>query len=57
MTAKSNKDKNFCIWEYNDIDDFYKTPCNNSGYAFNEGNLKENKFKFCPYCGRVIKEK
>lgn len=53
---KSNKDKNFCIWEYNDIDGFYETPCNNSGYAFNEGNVKENKFKFCPYCGRVIRE-
>lgn len=49
--------KKFCVWEYNDIYDFYETPCNDSGYAFTVGTVKENKFKFCPYCGRKIKVK
>ena len=51
------KNKKYCLWEYNDIDDFYETPCNNSGYAFTEGTIKENKFKFCPYCGKKIRGK
>jgi len=47
--------KNFCIWEFQDGDDYYETYCNNS-FCFLEGFIKENNFKFCPFCGKSIKE-
>ena len=25
-------------------------------FILNEGTLKENNFRYCPYCGRYIKE-
>lgn len=47
-----------CIWTYIDIDDFYETSCgNDKGFCFNDGGIKENKFRFCPYCGKIIKVK
>jgi uncharacterized Zn-finger protein len=36
--------------------DSYDTSCNNK-HIFIEGNIKENQHKFCPYCGREIKER
>lgn len=45
-----------CLWEYNDTDDFYETACG-EGHMFNEGTISENKYKFCPYCGKEIKVK
>ncbi len=44
-----------CKWTYQDIEDYYDTQCE-EGYAFVEGNVKDNKFKYCPYCGKLIKE-
>lgn len=43
----------YCYWDYNDIDDFYETSCG-EGWSFQEGTLKENKVKFCPFCGKRI---
>jgi hypothetical protein len=45
---------NVCVWSYNS-DGFYDTACVNA-FMLESGSLKENKFKFCPYCGKRIKE-
>jgi hypothetical protein len=33
----------------------WNTSCDND-FVLNDGTLKENNFKFCPYCGREIEE-
>lgn len=43
-----------CLWIWDD-DGFYSTECGQT-FWFNTGDIKENKFKFCPYCGGKIKE-
>ena len=49
-----------CIWkEYKEArtedDGIYDTGCYNM-FTIMEGNPKENNFKFCPYCGKPIRE-
>ena len=43
-----------CKWTWNG-DGFYQTSCGNS-FFFESGNIKENNFKYCPYCGKEIEE-
>lgn len=47
-----------CEWKYKDdgYDDYYETACDNL-HCFLEGNVKNNQYKYCPYCGRKIIEK
>jgi hypothetical protein len=47
-----------CRWGLsNDYDmEFYETSCDNAQY-FSEGSIKENKYAFCPYCGKPIEVK
>ena len=47
--------KQYCEWKYDEDDDFYETSCDH-GFYFGEGDVKENNIKFCPYCGKIIKE-
>jgi hypothetical protein len=60
-TEKQLKDKvtpdydKCCIWEYEQDFEYYDTTCDNN-FHFIDGNCKENKFLYCPYCGRVIIE-
>jgi rRNA maturation endonuclease Nob1 len=44
-----------CIWEIS-VEDFniWKTECNNTHQFIVDGPV-ENKYKFCPYCGKQIK--
>ena len=47
-----------CVWEEEvDFGDggmgAFETSCDNS-FAFNDGGISENDFKFCPYCGGAI---
>jgi len=44
-----------CQWQ-NDCDDTYSTECRNNFFFVDENGLKENNFKFCPFCGKEIKE-
>ena len=47
-----------CEWRItkNYFDDFIcETSCGDGGY-FREGGIKENHYKYCPYCGKEIKE-
>lgn len=50
--------KDTCEWEYDeDYDDnVWNTECDNQHY-FEEGGIKENSYKFCPYCGKKIEIK
>ena len=42
-----------CEWKYDDIDDYYETACKR-GYSLEDGTLKDNDHKYCPYCGGLI---
>lgn len=50
--------KTFCDWEkYTGVSlrEFWITSCNNTQH-FTCGNLEDNDFKYCPYCGKLIIE-
>ena len=47
--------KTICLWRETDGDHF-KTQCGNA-FCFIADGLKENGFKFCPFCGNKIKER
>lgn len=42
-----------CAWKQ-DSDDIWWTKCGH-GFVFTDGGPKENKMKFCCYCGLAIK--
>ncbi len=45
-----------CLWwkvfNYDEDIDFYETSCK----PFISGIYKDNKVKYCPYCGNIVKE-
>lgn len=45
-----------CFWTYDLEDDTYYTACSQS-FMFNDGDWIENRFKYCPFCGKRIDEK
>ena len=56
---KSLKGFGECIWKDANIDsclNVYDTSCENV-FEFVDGNPKDNNFKYCPYCGKALKEK
>ena len=48
-------DEPVCDWTWCDDDDGWSTSCD-AGFIFNDGGPVDNDFKFCPYCGKPIKE-
>ena len=45
-----------CKWNLAEKDKpYYETACG-STHQFNEGNIVDNDFEYCPYCGRRILE-
>jgi hypothetical protein len=46
-----------CLWKFvQDTDDgYWDTQCGHS-HMFFSGRPEENDYKFCPYCGKPIKE-
>jgi len=47
-----------CIWKEEkgiDTTGDYTTTCGNM-FSIIEGNPKDNGFRYCPYCSKVIKE-
>ncbi len=46
------KQHNGCEWKP-DEDGIYDTDCNER-FEISEGTPKDNKFVFCPYCGKPI---
>ena len=45
---------NVCRWTQDD-DGVWQTTCGNA-HVFCDGNPKENKYAFCPYCGRTLEQ-
>jgi len=45
-----------CVWTPNDVDDYWETGRCES-YCFINDGPKENNYRFCPGCGKPIKEK
>ena len=43
-----------CKWKI-DEDGIYHAECDND-FIFDSGTIEENSFKYCPYCGKEIKE-
>lgn len=45
-----------CEWKEDPNDFFWETSCGNR-FIFECGSPSENRFVYCPYCGRRISEK
>jgi hypothetical protein len=43
-----------CIWTENE-DGIYETSCGNA-FEFMEGTPERNHIRFCPYCGKVLRQ-
>ena len=43
-----------CEWKPNEYEDVYTTKCGLM-HSFIDGNVQENGYVFCPYCGKKIK--
>ena len=43
-----------CTWKENEEYGMYETGCGNAFQTI-EGDIEENNFKFCPYCGGKIR--
>lgn len=44
----------FCKWEIYDIEmNAYETGCHKT-FVFENDGPEENRFKYCPYCGREL---
>ena len=46
-----------CVWIWDEYHDAYDTSCGEDFCLTDGENLKENKIKFCCFCGKPIKEK
>jgi DNA-directed RNA polymerase subunit RPC12/RpoP len=44
-----------CKWVYEEYYDYWETECGES-QQFIEDGIKENNYKYCPYCGKNIIE-
>lgn len=57
LEDKHDITKDFCGWDLDgdlyEQDNDYVTSCRNS-FMLNDGSLKANGFKFCPFCGKSI---
>lgn len=50
-----NTSDKVCQWKENDEYGYWETGCKGI-FEFIEGDIEDNTFKFCPYCGGKIKE-
>ena len=53
---EENTSDDVCKWKFEDEEDnLYLTGCQQRQLLF-EGTPKENGYRYCPYCGKKIKE-
>ena len=45
-----------CTWTQNDEDSYWAAACCDHLFVFNDGGPVENDFRYCPYCGRELRE-
>lgn len=53
MADKSTTE--YCCWNYDEDDEYWDTGCGEA-FCVMEGTPKDNRMKFCPYCGRRIQQ-
>ncbi len=44
-----------CVWQ-EDIGGFWDTDCNKTHTPFHLKGPKHKKYKYCPFCGRLLRE-
>jgi hypothetical protein len=49
--------KQFCLWEYKGVEEYYYEAQCGGFWEFDDGDIKENRFKYCPFCGKKILNK
>ena len=49
MSEKNDK----CKWQLEDDTGIYYSQCGDA-FIFEHGDMEDNKFKYCPYCGGRI---
>jgi len=47
--------EDLCDWQYDEADDTWETACGQS-FQFYDGGPLYNRFRWCPYCGRALRE-
>ena len=52
---EENKSDDVCEWKYNDSEYYFESSCEHLHIFMSDGP-KENEYRFCPYCGKKIKE-
>lgn len=52
------EEEKVCFWSKEDEDNgaYYETDCGNA-FQFNNDDWQANHFIYCPYCGKLIKDK
>jgi hypothetical protein len=45
-----------CEWEEEADGEYWETSCNEA-HCFITDGPKENNYQYCPYCGKILKEK
>jgi len=45
----------WCVWTYDENHDTWDTACGEA-FCFTDGGPKENRIRFCGYCGKKLKE-
>lgn len=46
---------NDCQWSFDDNEDAWFSSCDD-GFVFTEGGPVDNRFSYCPYCGKELVE-
>ena len=45
--------RKYCFWKIDAVDGGYKTWCNRK-HEFTDGTPQDNRYKYCPFCGKQI---
>ena len=54
ITEETEREKP-CQWKYREYNDYYETDCGR-GFQLMADSPKENKYFYCPGCGKKIQE-
>lgn len=54
VAEESENDRCKWYYTYSDEENIFDTDCG-EGFYFESGGVGEDGFKYCPYCGRLIK--
>lgn len=57
MTTSEKPRPDTCTWTRDEFGDgIWSTSCNVTDWVFDEGGPKENKMRFCPFCGKRLRQ-